>query len=64
MSLAKALSLLLKGKKTTPGVIKKVKGGVEAITGIAPSVSKELSKKAMGLKVHGWAKRMKQKLKD
>jgi len=64
MALIKALSLLLKSKKATAGVIKEVKGGVEAITGVAPSVSKELSKKAMGLKVHGWAKRMKQKLKD
>ena len=64
MALIKALSLLLKSKKATAGVIKEVKGGVEAITGVAPSVSKELSKKAIGLKVHGWAKRMKQKLKD
>ena len=63
MGLITAAKLLLKGKKSM-GVIKKVTGGVEAITGVTPSVSKELSKKAMGLKVHGWAKRMKQKLKD
>ena len=64
MSLIKAISLLLTSKKATAGVIKKVTGGVEAITGVAPRVSKELSKKARGLKVHGWAQRMKQKLKD
>ena len=46
------------------GVIKKSKGGVEAITGVAPKVSKELSEKASAWKVTGWAKRMQKKLKD
>ena len=56
--------LLLKNKKGTVGVIKKVKGGVEAITGVAPTVSKTLSEKASAWKVTGWAKRMQKKLKD
>jgi len=56
--------LLLKNKKGTVGVIKKVTGGVEAITGVAPTVSKKLSEKAMARSVHGWATRMQKKLKD
>ena len=64
MALIKALSLLLKSKKATAGVIKEIKGGVEAITGVAPTVSKELSEKASAWRVTGWAKRMQKKLKD
>ena len=63
MGLITAAKLLLKGKKSM-GVIKKVTGGVEAITGVAPTVGKELSEKVSALRVTGWAKRMKQKLKD
>ena len=63
MGLLKAASLLLKGKKSL-GVIKKVKGGVSAVTGVAPTVSKNLSEAASASKVVGWAKRMRQKLKD
>ena len=63
MGLLKAASLLLKGKKSL-GVIKEVKGGVSAVTGVAPTVSKKLSDAASASKVVGWAKRMKQKLKD
>ena len=61
MSLVKALSLLLKGKKTSAGVIKEVKGGVEAITGIAPAVSKELSQAAKAKRLQGFFKRLKNK---
>ena len=64
MALIKALSLLLKSKKATAGVIKKVTGGMEAITGVAPTVSKKLSEMASAWKVTGWAKRMQKKLKD
>ena len=64
MSLIKAISLLLTSKKATAGVIKKVTGGVEAITGVAPKVSKELSEKVSALRVTGWAKRMQSKLKN
>ena len=64
MALIKALSLLLKSKKATAGVIKKVTGGVEAITGVAPTVSKKLSEKAMAQGITGWAKRMQSKLKN
>ena len=64
MSLIKAISLLLTSKKATAGVIKKVTGGVEAITGVAPKVSKELSEAASAWRVTGWAKRMQKKLKD
>ena len=64
MALIKALSLLLKSKKATAGVIKEIKGGVEAITGVAPTVSKELSEAASARSVHGWAKRMQRKLRD
>ena len=63
MGLLKAAQLLLKGKKSM-GVIKKSKGGVEAITGVAPTVSKELSEAASARSVHGWAKRMQRKLRD
>ena len=62
--LKEAAKLLLKNKKNTVGVIKKVKGGVSAVTGVAPTVSKKLSDAASASKVVGWAKRMKQKLKD
>ena len=62
MSLIKAAQLLLKGKSM--GVIKKSKGGVEAITGIAPKVSKELSEAASARRVMNWAERMKKKLKE
>ena len=64
MALIKALSLLLKSKKATAGVIKKVTGGVEAITGVAPKISNELSGKVSALRVTGWAKRMQSKLKN
>ena len=56
--------LLLKDKKSTVGIIKKITGGVEAITGVAPKVSKELSEKVSALRVTGWAKRMQSKLKN
>ena len=46
------------------GVIKKSKGGVEAITGVAPKVSKELSEAASARRVMNWAERMKKKLKE
>ena len=62
MGLIKAAQLLLKGKSM--GVIKKSKGGVEAITGIAPKVSKELSEAASARRVMNWAERMKKKLKE
>ena len=61
MSLVKALSLLLKSKKATTGVIKEVKGGVEAITGIAPTVSKELSQAAKAKRLKGFFTRLKNK---
>ena len=63
MGLIKAAQLLLKGKKSM-GVIKKVTGGVESITGVAPKVSKELSEAASARRVMNWAERMKKKLKD
>jgi hypothetical protein len=55
--------LLLKDKKGTVGVIKKVTGGVEAITGIAPTVSKELSQAAKAKRLQGFFKRLKNKKK-
>ena len=64
MALIKALSLLLKSKKATAGVIKKITGGVEAITGVAPTVSKKLSEVASAQSITGWAKRMQSKLKN
>ena len=64
MALIKALSLLLKSKKATVGVIKKVTGGVEAITGVVPTVSKKLSEVASAQSITGWAKRMQSKLKN
>ena len=63
MGLITAAKLLLKGKAGL-GVIKKSKGGVEAITGVAPKVSKELSEAASARRVMNWAERMKKKLKD
>ena len=63
MGLLKAAQLLLKGKKSM-GVIKTSKGGVEAITGVAPTVSKELSEAASARRVMNWAERMKKKLKE
>ena len=62
MGLLTAAKLLLKSKSM--GVIKKVTGGVEAITGVAPTVSKKLSEKAMAQGITGWAKRMQSKLKN
>ena len=59
-----ALSLLLKSKKATAGIIKKVIGGVEAITGVVPTVSKKLSEVASAQSITGWAKRMQSKLKN
>ena len=57
--------LLLKDKKDTVGVvIKKVTGGVEAITGVVPTVSKKLSEVASAQSITGWAKRMQSKLKN
>ncbi len=55
--------LLLKDKKSTVGVIKKVTGGVEAITGVAPKVSKDLSQKAKARRVSGFFDRMGSTLK-
>ena len=63
MGLITAAKLLLKGKAGL-GVIKKSKGDVEAITGIAPKVSKELSEAASARRVMNWAERMKKKLKE
>ena len=63
MGLLKAASLLLKGKKSL-GVIKEVKGGVSAVTGLGPKVAKELSEAASAKRVMGWAEKMKKKLKD
>ena len=63
MGLITAAKLLLKGKAGL-GVIKKSKGGVEAITGVAPKVSKELSAAASARRVMNWADRMKKKLKE
>ena len=62
--LKEAAKLLLKDKKNTVGAIKKVKGGVSAVIGFGPKVAKELSEAARAKRVSGWAKRMKQKLKD
>ena len=63
MGLITAAKLLLKGKAGL-GVIKKSKGGVEAITGIAPKVSKKLSEEASARRVMNWAERMQKKLKE
>ena len=57
MGLLKAASLLLKGKKSL-GVIKEVKGGVSAVTGVAPTVSKELSMKTRAKKLLGFYSRL------
>ena len=65
MGLITAAKLLLKGKsKDAIKFLVEKKGGVEAITGVAPKVSKELSEKASAWKVAGWAKRMQSKLKN
>jgi|18_taG_2_1085343.scaffolds.fasta_scaffold174057_2 high-affinity K+ transport system ATPase subunit B len=54
----------LKGKsKKLMGVIKTEKGGVEAITGVAPNVSKDLSLKAKARRVSGFFDRMGSTLK-
>ena len=52
------LGLGLKLKNTL-----KAKKVAETITKVAPTVSKELSESARGLRLTGWAKRMRQKLK-
>jgi hypothetical protein len=39
--LKEAIKLLLKNKKDAVGVIKEIKGGVSAITGVAPDVIKK-----------------------
>ena len=59
MGLITAAKLLLKGKKSM-GVIKKITGGVEAITGVAPTVGKELSQAAKAKRVLGFFKKLKQ----
>ena len=51
----KIISALTGGKQKTTGT--------EVITKFKPTVSKELSESARGLRLSGWAKRMKQKLK-
>ena len=55
MGLITAGKLLLKNKKGAVGAV---------IDKVAPTVSKKLSDAASASKVVGWAKRMKQKLKD
>ena len=52
----KIISALTGGKQKTTGT--------EVITKVKPTVSKELSESARGLKVAGWAKRMRKKLKN
>ena len=52
----KIISALTGGKQKTTGT--------EVITKVTPTVSKELSEAARGLKVAGWAKRMRKKLKN
>ena len=52
----KIISALTGGKQKTTGT--------EVITKVTPTVSKELSESARGLKVAGWAKRMRKKLKN
>ena len=51
----KIISALTGGKQKTTGT--------EVITKVKPTVSKELSESARGLRLAGWAKRMRQKLK-
>ena len=60
------LGVILKSKKVKGALkfLKKEKGGVEAVTGVAPTVSKKLSEKAMARSVYGWAERMQSKLKN
>ena len=60
MGLITAAKLLLKGKAGL-GVIKKVTGGMESITGIAPTISKELSQAAKAKRLQGFFKRLKNK---
>ena len=52
LGLGLKLKNVLKAKKVAPDITK-----------VKPTVSKELSESARGLKVAGWAKRMRQKLK-
>ena len=54
------------GKWVVSQAIKKIPRKLKVapdITKAAPTVSKELSESARGLKVAGWAKRMRKKLK-
>ena len=51
----KIISALTGGKQKTTGT--------EVITKVKPTISKELSESARGLRLSGWAKRMRQKLK-
>ena len=52
LGLGLKLKNVLKAKKVAPDITK-----------VKPTVSKELSESARGLKVAGWAKRMRKKLK-
>ena len=53
LGLGLKLKYVLKAKKVAPDITK-----------VKPTVSKELSESARGLKVAGWAKRMRKKLKN
>ena len=53
LGLGLKLKNILKAKKVAPDITK-----------VKPTVSKELSESARGLKVAGWAKRMRKKLKN
>ena len=53
LGLGLKLKNVLKAKKVAPDITK-----------VKPTVSKELSESARGLKVAGWAKRMRKKLKN
>ena len=50
------------GKEVLKKIPRKFKVAPD-ITKVKPTISKELSESATGLKVAGWAKRMKKKLK-
>ena len=52
LGLGLKLKNILKAKKVAPDITK-----------VKPTVSKELSESARGLRLSGWAKRMRQKLK-
>ena len=52
---SKVKSIFTGGKQKTTGT--------EVITKVKPTVSKELSESARGLRLAGWAKRMRKKLK-